>query len=178
MPTINRAPHIRLALTGQLHKQPRRVRRIYFLQILLLALLTAITSVVNAETGFKVVKLDLKGRTYQLEIARTALQKSRGLMYREQLKSEQGMLFVYQRDGDYRIWMKNTLIPLTVIWLDNEARIIERRLLQPCRRSPCPSYGANLPARYIVEFSADQYSQFEVGDTLPEVITWQQALQR
>jgi uncharacterized membrane protein (UPF0127 family) len=69
-------------------------------------------------------QLILNGEDYSLEIARSTKQRRHGLMFRDHLDKRQGMLFIYPGSGDHRIWMKNTLIPLTVIWLDKNQKII------------------------------------------------------
>ena len=146
--------------------------------LFVLCLLSAYPALNWSTPVFESVTLTLQGREYHLQVARSSKQKSHGLMFREQLAPDQGMLFVYHRAGDYRIWMKNTLIPLTVIWLDDDTEVVEIRLLQPCRQVSCPSYGAGSPARYILELHADEYHRFQVGDRLPMVRNWQDAMVR
>ncbi len=112
------------------------------------------------------VDIALDGRDYRLEIAATPEQRSRGMMFRETLPAGRGMLFVYERSGDYRIWMKNTRIPLTVLWLDEDARIRHKALLQPCRRDPCPVESSPRPSRLILELPAADRDRFSVGQRL------------
>ena len=102
---------------------------------------------------------------YQLELARTVAERRRGLMHRPHLGSRQGMLFVYPKPGDYRIWMKNTLIPLRVYWIDAELIVIDVQRLEPCTQSPCPIYSVNRDSHYILELS-DREHPLAVGDKL------------
>jgi uncharacterized membrane protein (UPF0127 family) len=99
--------------------------------------------------------LIINGVEYSIEIAKTSTQRSRGLMFRRNLDIRQGMLFVYPRSDNHRIWMKNTLIPLSVIWLDHNETVIEVKILPPCKLDPCPSYGVSKPAKYIIELSSE-----------------------
>lgn len=116
------------------------------------------------------VQVVLQGLPYQLEIADTVGRKKCGLMYRKTLAKDAGMLFVYSHSGDHRIWMKNTLIPLTVIWLDAQARIINIKKLKPCRQSNCPSYSSDRPSSYILELHHEAEGRFNLGESLPAIL--------
>ena len=128
-----------------------------------------------AQETFERVSLTLNGKLYQIEIADTPARQSQGLMFREALADDAGMLFYYRRPTGLYIWMKNTLIPLTVLWLDQDARVIHRELLQPCRSDPCPVYGPDRPASYVLELSTTEWSRFALGDRLPAIQQWQAA---
>jgi uncharacterized membrane protein (UPF0127 family) len=99
------------------------------------------------------IELMLGQTSYRVELALTELQRRQGLMHREQLPSRGGMLLVYPWSGDHRIWMKNMRIPLRVLWIDEHFRIVQIRRLLPCRASPCPTFSAPLPVRYVLELS-------------------------
>jgi len=105
------------------------------------AFVVFIISLLNLETAipyditFEKERLILSGEEYLLEIARSAKQRNHGLMFRDHLDSRQGMLFIYPRSGNHRIWMKNTLIPLTVVWVDEGNKVIGVRKLSPLKIS-------------------------------------------
>lgn len=143
-----------------------RVTKISFI-----ALLLFITHNVLAANEFPQIELELLGKPYQLEIADTRSRQLQGLMYRTSLPPNHGMLFVYNYSAYHRIWMKNTLIPLTVLWLDENAVVIEKRLLQPCRFTQCRGYGAHKASRYIVELPEMAFDNFVVGDQLQCILT-------
>ena len=142
-----------------------RLTNISFILLLFLITPARVLAVVFDQSVF-----ELKGKLYQLEIADTVHRKSTGLMYRQHLQQNQGMLFVYQRPGPYKIWMKNTIIPLTVLWLDGQARVIDKKLLTPCAKDPCPSYGPPRLSHYIIELKDSEYERFDVNDQLPSIV--------
>jgi len=76
----------------------------------------------------------------------------RGLMFRERLNPDEGMLFVHPHVGLYPIWMKHTLIPLDVLWLSHGGRIVEMAQgAQPCKSDDCPQYGGRVASAFTVE---------------------------
>src|SRR4030042_6719439 len=75
---------------------------------------------------------------FQVELALTPEQQARGLMGRESLQG--GMLFVFQEEGVYPFWMKDTLIPLDMVWIgSNKTVVYIERNAMPCDSDPCPS---------------------------------------
>lgn len=86
-----------------------------------------------------------------LEVATTPLEKAKGLMYRTYLPAWYGMLFV-REESEYRsFWMKNTLIPLHMYFLDSEKNVADQTTMQPCLADPCPVYTSHEEAMYVVE---------------------------
>jgi uncharacterized membrane protein (UPF0127 family) len=136
---------------------------------LILAMGFAVTQVAAGEF-FATRNVLLNHQLFKLEIAHSRAQRRQGLMHRKSIARDGGMLFLYDRPGDYRIWMKNTLIPLTVIWLDEDARVIGTRLLQPCRQLRCPVYGVDRPSKFIVELHPDRRQDFKPGQQLPALL--------
>ena len=126
-----------------------------FPRLIVVWIFISLSGVSFATAKFDRVSLMINGTEYSIEIAKTSKQRSQGLMFRESLDIRQGMLFVYPRSGNHRIWMKNTLIPLSVIWLDDNETVIEVKILPPCKLDPCPSYGVSKPAKYIIELSSE-----------------------
>lgn len=92
---------------------------------------------------------------FDVEIAKTQTEQSRGLSNRESLAQNQGMLFVFEKPDIYSFWMKDTLIPLDMIWLNQDLEIeyIEHNA-QPCQET-CPSIVPPQKASYVLEINAN-----------------------
>ncbi len=96
------------------------------------------------------------GREVVLEVAADPVSRQRGLMFRERLEPGHGMLFVFERADRHPFWMKNCRIPLDIVWLDDELRVVDiAPELAPCPADgPCPERLPLRPARYAIELAA------------------------
>jgi hypothetical protein len=109
------------------------------------------------------------GFAVHVEIAADDSTRQQGLMYRDHLPADRGMLFYFPRSGNYPFWMKNTLIPLDMIWIDNQRQIAHvAHDVPPCKADPCPSYPPGADARYVLEVAAGVAARhgLENGQTL------------
>ncbi len=133
------------------------------------ATLTVLTHA-QAEQSGPHADVALPDRTIiRAEIAATEPERERGLMFRESLGQNAGMLFVFDEPGLHAFWMKNTLIPLDMLWLDLGGRIVSiAESAQPCKTPECPTYPPHAPASYVLEVNAGftRKHQLRVGDTL------------
>jgi uncharacterized membrane protein (UPF0127 family) len=92
---------------------------------------------------------------FQVEIADTDEKRERGLMFREELCSDCGMLFVYDEEVKSKFWMKNTLIPLDIIWLDSDLKVIHVANAVPCVTEECGLYGpSSEKSQYVLEVNS------------------------
>jgi len=92
---------------------------------------------------------------FYVEIADTPEKRNQGLMYRENLDEDRGMLFIFEKEEIYSFWMKNTLIPLDIIWLnENKEVVFIVKNAQPCEEENCPSIKPDKEARYVLEINA------------------------
>ena len=97
------------------------------------------------------------GQCFEVEIADQDEERIKGLQGREILPPDQGMLFVFERPDYYGFWMKKTLIPLDMIWLNEEFQVVHfEQSVPPCPQdvNRCPSYIPNEMARYVLEINA------------------------
>lgn len=105
----------------------------------------------------------------RVDIADTPELTARGLMYRREMGWNDGMVFVFDSEDIRPFWMKNTLIPLDILWLDADRRVVFiAHAVPPCKADPCPSYPPSRPAKYVVEVNAGFAKKHGVkeGDTL------------
>jgi uncharacterized membrane protein (UPF0127 family) len=78
-----------------------------------------------------------------------------GYMFHREVKEDEGMLFVYPESGSHPFWMKNTLVPLDIVWMDEAFNILYIEApAKPCQADPCPSYGTPRLSRYVLELRA------------------------
>lgn len=112
----------------------------------------------------------LRGQTYELEVADNDAERARGLMYRDQLAADAGMLFLFERQGPQAFWMKNTRIPLDILYFDEDWRLVGWSLdTPPCSLGDrCPSYPSQAPAQFVLELNAGTARRIgaQLGDRL------------
>lgn len=95
------------------------------------------------------------GVRVQAELADTPQKRSRGLMFRERLAPDAGMLFVFEDAGEWSFWMKNTRVPLDILWIGPDRKIVSIEEDVPiCRQDPCPEYKPGKDALYVLELPA------------------------
>jgi YVTN family beta-propeller protein len=94
---------------------------------------------------------------------------ARGLMFRQHLPLNAGMLFAYNNEEPRTFWMKNTLIPLDMIFLDSNSKIVDIfENVPPCEQEQCPTYPSEQPAQYVLEVNAGFVNEkdIKIGDRL------------
>lgn len=104
---------------------------------------------------------------FQVELATTPKELQFGLMYRKELADDQGMLFIFERPAIQSFWMKNTYIPLDIIFISDDWRIINiAENSGPCLLDPCTMYYSSGPAKYVLEIKAglSKEKQIQVGN--------------
>lgn len=96
---------------------------------------------------------------FNVEIADNSEERARGLMFREELGENQGMLFVYEEEADRSFWMKNTFIPLDIIFLDSNFEVINIEAANPepnTTDSDLDRYRSERPAQYVLEINQNR----------------------
>ncbi len=104
-----------------------------------------------------------------VEVPDDSEESMRGLMFRIHLPWNAGMLFPYSNEEPRTFWMKNTLIPLDMIFVDSSSEIVEiKENVPPCEQEECPTYPSMEPAQYVLEVNAGfvQEKGVKVGDRL------------
>lgn len=113
------------------------------------------------------------GRVHRLavKVAATPEQRSHGLMEVPDVPDGTGMWFVYDEDHSGGFWMKNTLVPLDIAYVDADGRIVDIEHMVPCTADPCPTYPPDGPYRDTLEVPAGWYGaqDIAVGDRIVRV---------
>ena len=138
-----------------------RVHRIYYLLPLLCFLWG---SPVSSQELLK-IPVYIKHREIRVEVARTDEERSRGLMGRTFLKKEEGMLFIFEEEGYHGFWMKNTLLPLSIAFIDKEGKIVSITDMKPLTLS---LHNPPKPILYALEMNRGWFAanKIKVGDIL------------
>ncbi|HPR64634.1 MAG TPA: DUF192 domain-containing protein [Thermoanaerobaculia bacterium] len=103
------------------------------------------------------------GHILTVELAITDEERSYGLMFRESLAPDTGMLFLFNHCEPHSFWMKNCFFPLDLLWLDRDGTIlaIEENLL-PCRHEPCELYEPQVPACMVLEIDGGKAQDWKL----------------
>lgn len=97
------------------------------------------------------------------EFARTPEELQKGLMNRPSLPKNSGMLFIFPDETNRSFWMKNTLIPLDVIFISSKGRVNEMTTLNPCHETEiCQLYNSKTPAQYVLEINAGSTGKWKI----------------
>lgn len=109
--------------------------------------------------------LSINGRPLSVEIARTKNQRQRGLMYRDELAINQGMLFIFKNDKILSFWMKDTKIPLSIAFIDKNGKVTDIFDMEPYSLIPITS---NSKCRYALEVNQGFFKEsgLLVGDRI------------
>ncbi|MCU0237687.1 MAG: DUF192 domain-containing protein [Acidobacteria bacterium] len=96
----------------------------------------------------------VQDKPFRVEIADTPEKHALGLMHRRLLKSDYGMLFIFADEEVRSFWMKDTLIPLDMIFINSDHQVVDLvHEVPPCPGDPCPSYTSAYPARFVLEIA-------------------------
>jgi uncharacterized membrane protein (UPF0127 family) len=109
--------------------------------------------------------VEVGGERFKVEIADDDAERARGLMFRDKLAADSGMLFIHDREEPQAYWMKNTKIPLDILYFDNARRLVaQQRDVPPCSAgNACPSYPSNgKPTRYVLELNAGEAKRLKL----------------
>jgi uncharacterized membrane protein (UPF0127 family) len=108
--------------------------------------------------------VELGGEHFSVEIADSSEKQALGLMFRDSMPADHGMLFIFPNEAPRRFWMKNTRISLDIMYFDKDLKMVSVSAdTPPCRVSRCPSYPSDAPAKYVLELNAGTASELGVG---------------
>lgn len=105
---------------------------------------------------------------FKVTVVDTPETRQNGLMYKESLPKNQGMLFVFERSEVYGFWMPNVNFPLDIVWIDKSFHVVDIKTVPPCEDKViqnCPSYKPDGEALYVLEVNANAFPGI-IGDTV------------
>jgi uncharacterized membrane protein (UPF0127 family) len=104
------------------------------------------------------------GTHIRAELADTNEKRARGLMFRDQLPNDRGMLFIFNEPGQWVFWMKNTKIPLDIMWMDANKKIVDLvENIPGCFSDPCLQYQPAYEASYALEVPAGSIKRLKLA---------------
>ena len=99
------------------------------------------------------VTFDGKDAVLHVDIADTPQEQEKGLMGVETLPADEGMAFVFDGPTESTFWMKDTLVPLSIAFINENGLVVGVRDMQPCKADPCPTYG--IDESYVLAIEAN-----------------------
>jgi len=143
-----------------------RTTRTALLGLLLGLLALPLTGCASTDAAW----VELRGERYVVEIADDDASRAQGLMFRDRLAPGHGMLFIHDVEDVQAFWMKNTRIPLDILYFDAQLRLVSMsQRTPPCTAGDrCPVYPSTGPALYTLEINAGEAARLGVrsGDVL------------
>lgn len=109
--------------------------------------------------------VEIGGQRYTVEVAKDDESRARGLMFRDEMAADHGMVFVHEREEPLAYWMKNTHIPLDILYFDGKRRLVsQQRDVPPCSGGDaCPPYPSDAPAKYVLELNAGEAAKLKLA---------------
>ncbi len=137
--------------------------------IKLVVLAAAMLALAGCDAGEPYVTV--AGERFSVEIADDDATRAQGLMFRDEMADDHGMLFVFPNERPRSFWMKNTRIPLDIIYLDGDLEVVSISAdTPPCRSRSgrCPSYPSDAPAQFVLEINGGLAAELglEPGDRI------------
>ncbi len=114
--------------------------------------------------------VELKGKRFIVEVADDDAERARGLMFRDELAADHGMIFIHDEEAPQSYWMKNTKIPLDILYFDHSRKLVSaQQRVPPCSLGDgCPPFASEAPTLYVLELNAGTAESLGVktGDEL------------
>lgn len=119
--------------------------------------------------GVKMIPLYIHDYEITVEVADTPAKQTKGLMFRDRIPDDFGMLFVFSSERIRSFWMKNCRVHLDIIYLNGSKQVVDiHHNVPPCRQNPCPSYVSKKPAQYVLELRGNRADELKIkrGDII------------
>jgi len=106
----------------------------------------------------------IRNNCFNVELAKTPQEQKIGLMNRTHLTSDKGMLFIFNKEYTYGFWMKDTLIPLDMLWINSNNTIVYiQKDAEPCIVDTCPSYIPDKSGLYVLEINSGLSDEYHIS---------------
>jgi len=146
------------------------MKKKFIVAFIISILIVGIVSVIQSKRD----RVCFKDNCFEVELARTREEQAQGLMFRQSLSRDKGMLFIFPGEGIYSFWMKNTLIPLDIIWInENKEVVFISENILPCEKDPCPLFSSDKKSKYVLEINGGVSKEIglKVGDKVESDIS-------
>ena len=149
-------------------KQPPPINFMkWFTVLMFLSSIAFFIELPSSDTGAAATSITVGNHTYSVEIANTYEERSTGLMHRASLPEGHGMLFMFPGEDYHSFWMKDTLIPLDIIFVSSDFRVVDVASLEPCAAT-CEPYAPKEKSMFVLE--VNKGSGIKNGETA--LINW------
>jgi uncharacterized membrane protein (UPF0127 family) len=130
-----------------------------------LSLLLLIVGCTSNSGGLSTVAVPVGHTTFQLEVAKTPSELEKGLMERDSIPADHGMLFVFKEEGILSFWMKNTRFDMDIIYLDHTDKVVS---IHQMKKYDLTTISSDFPAQYAIEMNLGAASDagVHVGDVI------------
>jgi len=120
------------------------------------------------DMNLKTTQISFSGSnlTINSQIADNSQSRAKGLMYVQSMPQNEGMLFIYEKEQPLSFWMANTQIPLDIIFLDQNKKIVEIRKMHLCMElitNECPTYSSKKPSKYAIELNQNLTNKYNIS---------------
>ncbi|NQU82447.1 MAG: DUF192 domain-containing protein [Parcubacteria group bacterium] len=135
--------------------------------IYVFSILAISTALIMFQKKLRQKEVCFRDHCFSVEIAKTRISQAKGLMFRRELAENKGMLFIFNKEGLRSFWMKNTLIPLDIIFFNENKEIVSiAKDVKPCEGEECPSIRPEKEAKYVLELNANIADKIDlkIGD--------------
>lgn len=113
--------------------------------------------------------VEFGGSKFFVKIADEPSEWQKGLMFVESMPKNEGMLFVFNDSAPRTFWMKNTLIPLDMVFVDENFVVVDvKENIPPCEADPCETYPSEPDSKFVIELNAGSAKEYDisVGDIM------------
>ncbi len=130
--------------------------------IILIFIILTIYIRIHQNTGISQVCSDKN--CFTVEIARTQAEQEQGLMYRTAMAEHHGMIFIFPTNDLYNFRMKNTLIPLDMVRINDHMKVVHVASAVPCTADPCAVYRPEIFSKYVLEINAWMAAKYGIKE--------------